>query len=106
MTGDRGWGTETRGQRQRRRMEMTVGRGARDDYDDCNQARRGDGKEKRRQQEGHHDNHTITTTAPPTAAMSNCSRGGNREQWGMGTTGEGVGMMMTKTMEWGAIRQG
>ena len=32
---------------------------------------------------------TATTTAPPTAAVSNCSQGGNGEQWGWGQKGEG-----------------
>ena len=37
-TGDRGW---------RCRMETTVGRGMRDDNDNYDQARRGEGKERR-----------------------------------------------------------
>jgi len=39
---------EMRGQRQRCRTEMTVGRGMRDDDDNYNQVRKGEGKEKRR----------------------------------------------------------
>ena len=61
-------------------MEMTAGRGTRDDNDNYDQARRGEGKGKRGQQEGYHNDHMMTmTTAPLTAAMSNCSWGGNGE---------------------------
>ena len=74
-----------------------MGMGTRDDDDDYDQVRRGEGKEKTRRQDHHH--------STPNRCRKQLLVGWKRGAMGIGMTGEGAGTT-TKTTEWGAIRHG
>jgi hypothetical protein len=93
--GDGNRGQET--ERQRCGMETTAGMGTRDDNDDYDQARRGEGKEKTRRQDHHHNT--------PNRCCEQLLVGWKRGGMGIGMTGEGAGTT-TEMTERGAIRHG